>query len=90
MTVDRSLGGGDWGRRRGVDWLLGGGRFVYRGSRGGLGIDRLGRGNGDRGGWRWGRDVHRVGVGLQRNIFQLGNIFKPASLQLKLSEILRI
>ena len=77
MTVDRSLGGGDWGRRRGVDWLLGGGRFVYRGSRGGLGIDRLGRGNGDRGGWRWSRDVHRVGVGLQRNIFQLENIFKP-------------
>ena len=76
MTIDRSLGGGHWRRWRGVDRLLGGGRFVDRGGRGGLGIDRLRRGNGDWGRGRRGRDVHRVRVGLQRNIFQLGNIFR--------------
>ena len=66
LTVDRPLGGGDWRRRRrGVDGLLGGGRFVDRSSRGGLGVHRLGWSYGDRGrGWR-GRDVDRVRVGLQ-------------------------
>jgi len=65
LTVDRPLGGGDWRRRRrGVDGLLGGGRFVDRSSRGGLGVHRLGWSYGDRGrGWR-GRDVDRVRVGL--------------------------
>ena len=58
LTVDRPLGGGHWRRRRrGVHRLLGGGRFVDRGSRGGLGVHWLGRGDGDRGGgWR-GRDA---------------------------------
>ena len=66
MTVDRPLGGGHWRRRRrGVHRLLGGGRFVDRSRRGGLGVHRVGRGDGDGGrGWR-GRDVDRVGVGLQ-------------------------
>lgn len=65
MTVDRPLGGGHWRRRRrGVHRLLGGGRFVDRSRRGGLGVHRVGRGDGDGGrGWR-GRDVDRVGVGL--------------------------
>ena len=65
LTVDWSLGGGHWGWGRGVDRLLGGRRFVHGGSRGGLGVDRLGRGYGDWGGGRGGRDVDRVRVGLQ-------------------------
>ena len=73
MTVDRPLGGGDWRRRRRrrVDWLLGGWRFVDRSSRGGLGVHRLGWCYGDWGrGWR-GRDVDRVRVGLQGIILVL-------------------
>ena len=65
LTVDWSLGGRHWGRGRGVDRLLGGRRFIDGGCRGGLGVDRLGRGYGDWGGGWGGRDVDRVRVGLQ-------------------------